>query len=85
MTPELLLCLLLAVSLLVTRPRPPPPHSSQVSAMVASTERVRAWFELAQSCMSEDSWKVATEIPDASLSHRSSPLGGHLVKFLPCT
>ncbi|CAK9091073.1 unnamed protein product [Durusdinium trenchii] len=49
--------------------------------MVASTERVRAWFELAQSCMSEDSWKVATEIPDASLSHRSSPLGGHLVKF----
>lgn len=51
-------------------------------AMVASTDRVRAWFELAKSCMSDSDWKVAATIPNASLSHREwGEQGIRLIRF----
>ncbi|CAK9016053.1 unnamed protein product [Durusdinium trenchii] len=50
--------------------------------MVASTDRVRAWFELAKSCMSDSDWKVAATIPNASLSHREwGEQGIRLIRF----
>ena len=31
--------------------------------------------------MSDEQWEVATKTPEAVLSHRSCPWGGHLIKI----
>ena len=59
---------------------PVPPYRR----MVTSSDRVKAWFELAASSMCESNWKVATRIPNASLSHRRCPWNGNghqMIKF----
>ncbi|CAK9073436.1 unnamed protein product [Durusdinium trenchii] len=51
-------------------------------SMSIRTERIDAWFGLAGSCMSDSGWEVAARTKNkAALSHRSSPWGGHLLKF----
>ena len=40
-----------------------------------------AWLKFAPSCMSDEQWEVAAETPEAVLSHRSCPWGGHLIKI----
>ena len=49
--------------------------------MVASAERVRVWFELARTCLVDEHWKLAASVADGSLSHRSCPLGGQVIRF----
>lgn len=44
-------------------------------------EKMSAWFSLASAMMSDSDWEVADARPDASLSHRSCPWGGHLIKI----
>lgn len=39
------------------------------------------WLNFAGSCMSDEQWEVATKTPEAVLSHRSCPWGGHLIKI----
>eukprot|EP00435_Cladocopium_sp_Y103_P030173 s1457_g7.t1 len=39
------------------------------------------WLNFAASCMSDVQWEVAAIRPDAVLSHRSCPWGGHLIKM----
>ena len=40
-----------------------------------------AWLKFTPCCMSEQDWKVASQTPEAVLSHRSCPWGGHLIKL----
>ena len=40
-----------------------------------------AWLKFAPSCMSDEQWEVAAKTPEAVLSHRSCPWGGHLIKI----
>ena len=39
------------------------------------------WLKFAASCMSDVQWEVAAIRPEAVLSHRSCPWGGHLIKL----
>mmetsp|Transcript_41248 Transcript_41248/g.84229 ORF Transcript_41248/g.84229 Transcript_41248/m.84229 type:complete len:398 (+) Transcript_41248:71-1264(+) len=39
------------------------------------------WLNFAASCMSDVQWEVAAIRPDAVLSHRSCPWGGHLIRL----
>ena len=79
----------LAIRSLAQTRRLPGVSGSSVSAtnpshvrMVTSSDRIKAWFELAASSMSESSWNVATKIPKASLFYRRCPWNGHLlIKF----
>ena len=50
-------------------------------ADVAPTDNHGAWLKFAPSCMSDAQWEVAAETPEAVLSHRSCPWGGHLIKI----
>ena len=50
-------------------------------ADVAPTDNYGAWLKFAPSCMSDAQWEVAAETPEAVLSHRSCPWGGHLIKI----
>ena len=50
-------------------------------ADVAPTDNYGAWLKFAPSCMSDAQWGVAAETPEAVLSHRSCPWGGHLIKI----
>ena len=38
------------------------------------------WLNFATSCMSDVQWEVAAIRPEAVLSHRSCPWGGHLIR-----
>ena len=40
-----------------------------------------AWLKFAPSCMSDAEWEVAAKTPEAVLTHRSCPWGGHLIKI----
>ena len=40
-----------------------------------------AWLKFAPSFMSDEQWEVAAKTPEAVLSHRSCPWGGHLIKI----
>eukprot|EP00434_Breviolum_minutum_P030267 symbB.v1.2.026772.t1/scaffold2699.1/size140064/7 len=40
-----------------------------------------AWFDLASSCLSDSLWELAVKHHETSLSHRTCPWGGHLLKF----
>ena len=39
------------------------------------------WLNFAAACMSDVQWEVAAIRPDAMLSHRSCPWGGHLIRL----
>jgi len=39
------------------------------------------WMKFARCCMSDADWEVAANRPEAILSHRSCPWGGHLIKI----
>jgi hypothetical protein len=45
------------------------------------TEDHSDWLNFAASCMSDVQWEVAAIRPEAVLSHRSCPWGGHLIKL----
>mmetsp|Transcript_71782 Transcript_71782/g.168037 ORF Transcript_71782/g.168037 Transcript_71782/m.168037 type:complete len:297 (-) Transcript_71782:923-1813(-) len=49
--------------------------------MAVRPERVEDWFHLAPGLLSRDGWEISEGRPDASLSHCTSPWGGHLIKF----
>eukprot|EP00438_Fugacium_kawagutii_P029575 Skav212239 [mRNA] locus=scaffold4106:82972:86749:+ [translate_table: standard] len=49
--------------------------------MEAPRDSCNAWLGLASSCMSDSLWELIVKSPEASLSHRACPWGGHLVKF----
>eukprot|EP00435_Cladocopium_sp_Y103_P025545 s3145_g6.t1 len=51
------------------------------AATETAPEKMSAWFSLASAMMSDADWEVADARPDASLSHRSCPWGGHLIKI----
>ena len=40
-----------------------------------------AWLKFAPCSMSDEQWEVAAKTPEAVLSHRSCPWGGHLIKI----
>ena len=39
------------------------------------------WMKFARCCMSDADWEEAANGPEAILSHRSCPWGGHLIKI----
>lgn len=55
----------------------------QAEAMVDQTEGVDnlKWFDFASTCMSDSTWEIAVKRPTSSLSHRTCPWGGHLIRF----
>jgi len=61
------------------------PRRSQLSVGMAAVGPVAdnhgAWLKFAPSCMSDEQWEVAAKTPEAVLSHRSCPWGGHLIKI----
>ena len=62
-----------------------PRRGSQLSVRMADVAFVAdnhgAWLKFAPSCMSDEQWEVAAKTPEAVLSHRSCPWGGHLIKL----
>ena len=55
-----------------------PPATNPSCSM---TEDHSDWLKFAASCMSDVQWEVAAIRPEAVLSHRSCPWGGHLIKM----
>ena len=55
----------------------------QAEAMVDQTEGVDnlKWFDFASTCMLDSTWEIAVKRPTSSLSHRTCPWGGHLIRF----
>ena len=59
-------------------------HKHRSRSMVEVDEVVEdhsVWLHFASAAMSQDQWEVAEERPQARLSHRSCPWGGHLIKI----
>ena len=55
---------------------------SWVKAMeLADRDRNNEWFDCARSCLSDSKWEMAANRPESSLSHRTCPWGGHLIRF----
>ena len=55
--------------------------SNRKKSTMEATDCGNAWLSLASSAISDSEWELAIERPQTSLSHRSCPWGGHLVKF----
>lgn len=55
----------------------------KATTMVATRERINAWFSMANEFISESSWELAASHSGVTLSHRPSHLHapGHLVRF----
>lgn len=49
--------------------------------VLADRDRNNEWFDFARSCLSDSKWEMAANRPEASLSHRTCPWGGHLIRF----
>ena len=62
-----------------------PRRGSQLSVGMADAAFVAdnhgAWLKFAPCSMSDEQWEVAAKTPEAVLSHRSCPWGGHLIKI----
>ena len=62
-----------------------PGRGSQLSVGMADAAFVAdnhgAWLKFAPCSMSDEQWEVAAKTPEAVLSHRSCPWGGHLIKI----
>lgn len=48
---------------------------------LADRDRNNEWFDFARSCLSDSKWEMAANRPETSLSHRTCPWGGHLIRF----
>ena len=62
-----------------------PRRGSQLSVGMADAAFVAdnhgAWLKFVPSSMLDEQWEVAAKTPEAVLSHRSCPWGGHLIKI----